>query len=192
MEVPANLSQFFAHERGYYMAIYTVVLTASNYLAPVWAGFANDTLGWAWTFWISAIIAALQVVILFLFMEETNYNRGTSELSDKHDDAAVERVHDSESVHGEADKKDADVSVRVAVTTANEYTRELVGTEYSYLKKIAPYRERYATMKMFWTQVYRPFIFLRYPVVVWSGLIYGSGLIWYNVLNGKPLQPSRC
>lgn len=31
--------------------------------------------------------------------------------------------------------------------------------------------------------IYRPILLLRFPVVLWSGLLYGSALVWYNVLN---------
>lgn len=30
----------------------------------------------------------------------------------------------------------------------------------------------------------RPLIFLRFPVIFYSGFSYGSNLIWFNVLNG--------
>ncbi|BEJ15009.1 hypothetical protein CspHIS471_0407760 [Cutaneotrichosporon sp. HIS471] len=171
---------FYAHERGFYMGVYTVCLTASNYLAPVWAGYANDNLGWEWVFWISAMIAGLLVILLFFFMEETNYNRGTSELSEKYDAAAVAVANDAESRHSDKDK---DGETTVNVTVANDGQRTLVGNEWSYTKKIALYRERYASNKTMFAMAYRPFLYFRYPVVVWSGLLYGSSLVWYNVLN---------
>lgn len=158
------------------MGVYTVCLTASNYLAPVWAGYANDNLGWEWVFWISAIIGAVLVVLLFFFMEETNYNRGTSELSEKHDHVAVQIAHDQETaVEGEKEKQP---EVNITVTVANADQRQLEGSEWSYLKKIAMYRERYASNKTMFAMAYRPLLFFRYPVVLWSGLLYGSSLVW--------------
>lgn len=172
------LPQFYAHERGYYMGIYTVCLTASNYLAPVWAGYANDNLGWEWVFWISAIIAALLVVLLFFFMEETNYNRGTSELSEKHDHAAVAIAHDQEARAAADGDKEKEQEIGITVTVANADHRRLEGTEYTYLKKIGLYRQRYASNKTMFAMAWRPLLFFRYPVVLWSGLIYGSSLVW--------------
>lgn len=161
------------------MGVYTVCLTASNYLAPVWAGYANDNLGWEWVFWISALIAGLLAVLLFFFMEETNYNRGTSELSEKHDAGVV--AHDAESTA--ADEKDKDAGTSVTVTVANAGERTLEGTEWSFVKKLLPFRERYASNKTMFAMAYRPLLYFRYPVVVWSGILYGSSLVWYNVLN---------
>lgn len=36
---------------------------------------------------------------------------------------------------------------------------------------------------MLWTMLKRPFIILRYPAIVYSGFLYGTGLVWFNVLN---------
>ncbi|GMK54262.1 hypothetical protein CspeluHIS016_0108480 [Cutaneotrichosporon spelunceum] len=161
---------FFAHERGFYMGLYATALYGGNFLAPVWAGFANDTLGWEWVFWLSAIMLGVLIVVLFLFMEETNYNRGTTELEEKH----------SSSDPGLEVSDDKDEGVTVTVEDSHPVFE---GTEYSYWHKIALYRQRYTTWRTFWAQVYRPIIFFRYPVVLWSGLLYGSSLVWYNVLN---------
>lgn len=32
--------------------------------------------------------------------------------------------------------------------------------------------------------ILRPLIFLSFPVIFYSGISYGSNLVWYNVLNG--------
>lgn len=167
---------FFAHERGFYMGLYATALYGGNFLAPVWAGFANDTLGWEWVFWLSALMLAVQFVVLFFFMEETNYNRGTTELGEKHDTSSRTSV-DLETQH--EDDKDKEL----ATVTIGDSHIHLEGTEHSFMHKIALYRQRYTTWSTLWAQVYRPILFFRYPVVLWSGLLYGCSLIWYNVLN---------
>lgn len=160
------------------MGVYTVCLTASNYLAPVWAGYANDNLGWEWVFWISAIIAAALVVLLFFLMEETNYNRGTSELTEKHDHAAVAIAHANDAEATAEGDKEKELEVGITVTLANADERRLDGTEWSYMKKLALYRERYASNKTMLAMAWRPLLFFKYPVVLWSGLLYGSSLVW--------------
>ncbi|KAL1404956.1 hypothetical protein Q8F55_008568 [Vanrija albida] len=163
--------QFFAHERGFYMGLYVIFLVGGNYIAPVWAGFANDAFGYKWVFWISAIQLAAGTIIMALFMEETNYIRGTSELQEQHDAAAP----------SDAEKNsDAKDDVVVHTVTAE---RGLEGTEYSFVQKLALYRQMYTDIPTLYAQIYRPLIFLRYPVVVWSGFLYGASVMWYNVLN---------
>jgi MFS family permease len=164
------------------MGMYTTCLTASNYLAPVWAGYANDNLGWEWVFWLSAIIGGLLVVVLVFFMEETNYNRGTSELDEKHAHNTGVVAHDAESRLSEKDK---DVVGTVTITVANAGDRALDGTQWSFIQKLMPYRERYASNKTMLAMVYRPFLYFRYPIVVWSGIVIGSSLVWY-VLYPRP------
>ncbi|BEJ11927.1 hypothetical protein CspHIS471_0203870 [Cutaneotrichosporon sp. HIS471] len=162
---------FFAHERGFYMGLYATALYGGNFLAPVWAGFANDTLGWKWVFWLSAMMLGILIVVLFFFMEETNYNRGTTELGEKHGGANT------------PDLEAPDDDKEPTTVTIEDTRPPLEGTEYSYWYKIALYRQRYTTWSTLWAQVYRPIIFFRYPVVLWSGLLYGCSLVWYNVLN---------
>lgn len=46
----ADAVQFFAHERGRYMAIYALALGYSNGIAPIITGFINTGQGWRWVF----------------------------------------------------------------------------------------------------------------------------------------------
>jgi MFS family permease len=39
---------YFSHQRGTYMAVYALTLYTSGFLAPVFAGFINDSMGWQW------------------------------------------------------------------------------------------------------------------------------------------------
>ncbi|KAL1404973.1 hypothetical protein Q8F55_008586 [Vanrija albida] len=163
---------FFAHERGLYMGLYSMALFGGNFLAPVWAGFVNDALGYRWVFWISAIQLAAGTLVLILFMEETNYNRGTTEISENHGDSG--------STSEEKSDKDAHAASHDVVASDD---RQLVGTPYGFVRRMAMFNDRWTTMRVFFIQMYRPLLFLRYPVVFWSGFLYGSSLIWYNVLN---------
>ncbi|XEV04932.1 hypothetical protein FSHL1_010219 [Fusarium sambucinum] len=49
----------------------------SNFLAPLVAGWFNDAYGWRWTMHFGAIICPVCFVVMFFFMEETMYSRGT-------------------------------------------------------------------------------------------------------------------
>lgn len=70
---------FFAHERGKYMAIYAFLLFGSNFLAPFFAGFINDSTDWKWVMYFATILNAVCAVIMFFFMEDTIYFRETAE-----------------------------------------------------------------------------------------------------------------
>lgn len=64
------------------MGIYAFTLAGSNYIAPVICGFIAEYQGWGWVFYWPAIFLSVVFVFLFLFMEETNYNRTTSTIAE--------------------------------------------------------------------------------------------------------------
>jgi MFS family permease len=66
---------YFRHERGTYLGLYAFMLSGSNFLAPVLAGFITDGQGWQWIFYWCAIFLAIGFVFNFFLMEETNYGK---------------------------------------------------------------------------------------------------------------------
>ncbi|KAI6084308.1 putative MFS transporter [Hypoxylon rubiginosum] len=163
---------FFAHERATYMGWYAFALAGSNYVAPVISGFINDGVGYGWVFYFQAIFCAATWIFLFLFMEETNYDRRTVGIvAESTSDGVIETSPD-------ADKKD--VSSDPAARSPS------------------PERPSTAPTKTFWQKMSimdtpRPFMMhyrawqslklLSWPVVFYSGFSYGTYLIYFNILN---------
>ncbi|KAJ8594048.1 glycoside hydrolase [Rhizopogon salebrosus TDB-379] len=54
----------------------------SNYFAPLIAGFIYEGQGWHWVMYWAAIINFRCLIVLFFFMEETNFVRNTSEATE--------------------------------------------------------------------------------------------------------------
>lgn len=71
---------FFAHERGTYIGGYILVLNASNYVAPLIAGFMNQSIGWRWVQHWCALLLALNLVLAIFFKRETLFDRGAFEV----------------------------------------------------------------------------------------------------------------
>ncbi|KAI0915373.1 hypothetical protein AcV5_003864 [Taiwanofungus camphoratus] len=136
-------------------------LDSSNYLAPLIAGFIWNGQGWPWVMYWAAIINAVALVLLFFFMEETNYLRDISQADS--DDVTNEKI------------KYLDVSSDAKI--------ELVGTPTSFRRRLAVFNKRYASNATLVMMAYRPVLLLRFPVVFWAGFQYGACLVWYNVLN---------
>jgi MFS family permease len=67
--------QFFTHQRGTYLGLYTLCVAGSNYLAPVLCGFIAQYQGWQWVFYWPGIFIGAVFVFLFFFMEETTWDR---------------------------------------------------------------------------------------------------------------------
>lgn len=65
---------YFVHERARYMGLYAAAVVGSNFVAPLVCGFVNEA-GWRWVFWVTVAWCGATLVLLGLFMEETNFDR---------------------------------------------------------------------------------------------------------------------
>jgi MFS family permease len=176
---------FFAHQRGTYMAIYAFILFGSNFLAPFFAGFINDGAGWHAVMYFGAAILALCAVINFFFLEETMYFRSTAEGDD--DIIEVQPVIQEEpKTVGNTAGDDKNGSADEEVTGTNTTMPGEVSSPTTYVSKlklfvVLPGRPTPSQMTL---QSWRALTNLIYfPSIVWAGLLYGTNLAWYNVLN---------
>ncbi|OBA21777.1 hypothetical protein METBIDRAFT_39886 [Metschnikowia bicuspidata var. bicuspidata NRRL YB-4993] len=199
---------FFEHERATYMGIYACALFGSNYIAPLVAGFINENSqnlevgGWRWVIFWSVIFCAISFVFLFFFMEETNYERKLR--VKKGIDGQFLSVITSHGTinHTKGGEKQV-VSVQVATENASEDEIDSENHENTLgnLSEFVDANEsvNYAPPKTFaqrlsltsgvkskfllWEYSKTPFIMCQFPVVLWSGFLYGASLFWYTVLN---------
>lgn len=153
---------FFAHERGSFMAYYALVLFGSNFFAPFLAGFINDGAGWHWVMYFAAILLVACALLLFFFMEETMYFRETTE--------------------GGTITTDEKTSAPY-----HETSESSIPAPKTYLQKLRLFTVAQGgpTSRQTIEKVWRAFeIFIWFPNIVWAGLLYGTNLAWYSVING--------
>ena len=162
---------FFAHERGSYMGIYAFVLFGSNYLAPFFAGFINDSADWRWTMHFGSLVLAASAVLMFFFMEETMYFRNdiegehTSRADDKHKPSFVLRE-------------------RQRSETSSPSPQYPSPKSYAQNLRLFQLRDgRPSPMQAIRKSQRALAIFALFPNITWAGLLYGTNLAWYNVLN---------
>ncbi|PYH94670.1 MFS general substrate transporter [Aspergillus ellipticus CBS 707.79] len=146
---------YFTHERGKYTAIYSLFLTGSNFLAPVICGFIATYQGWTWVFHWPSIFLGITLLVLFIFMEETNFDRQTSGVFSPA--AEIEQPAPVITAPGEK-----------AIPSSR-------GLFFS-----SPRVERRTTLK----RVQNGFRFFTWPVVLYAGFSYGLYVIWFSMLNG--------
>ncbi|KAL2862799.1 major facilitator superfamily domain-containing protein [Aspergillus lucknowensis] len=195
----------FAHDRGMWMAIYVFTLFASNFLAPVIAGWLALAAGWRWVMNFGAICAGVATLALFFFMEETKYFRNTLEgVSDGAADPPAENVHIKREGDPEArctaredvgDGTDTHSAEKLEINKACEPENQCTGAGFTAI--IAPTKKTFMQrMKLFANMPGQPtfaetirtahlplVLLFQFPNVVWAGLIYGINLSLYNVLN---------
>jgi MFS family permease len=66
---------YFVHQRGGFMTLIQFILGAASNFSAIIVGPIATNLGWRYLFHILIPFVALEVVLLFFFVPETNYNR---------------------------------------------------------------------------------------------------------------------
>uniref|UniRef100_A0A060T1K0 ARAD1C17094p n=1 Tax=Blastobotrys adeninivorans TaxID=409370 RepID=A0A060T1K0_BLAAD len=159
---------FFAHERGAFVGLYMLVLACSNFIAPLIAGFINNTYGWRWVQHWAALLLLLNFLLALLFYEDSMFNRGTPETQSQ----GHEYVDESDS--------------QVILLTQWQQERPLRGRPKPFWKRMALFRRKNpkVTLRTFVLMALRPvYMFFALPLIAWCGTFYGWALAWYNVYN---------
>lgn len=184
---------WFEHERGTWMGLYAFMLMFSNFIAPVVAAPISEGMGWQWVLYWGAIFCGVATIILFFLFEETNYSR--QHTAGNEDDAVVivddqvSELNETTPVKTAAlgDEKqletpDTTSGLDLSHELSRDSTTAQVYTRKTFVQKLAIFDK--PRPMMLWTVAKRPFFLLRYPAIVYSGFLYGTGLVWFNVLNG--------
>ena len=119
-------------------------------------------------------------------MEETNYYRQLSPKIKANTDSGASpstytyQADDmgNKETNGNSDVNDLDPTDVKIPTFDDQKTKSYLSKLKVFNRKALRYPNRMVGMAI------RPLIFLTFPVIFYSGLSYGSNLIWFNVLNG--------
>ncbi|GAB1725340.1 hypothetical protein NU195Hw_g4088t1 [Hortaea werneckii] len=158
---------FFTHERGTWTGVYAMTLVGSNFAAPLICGFINVGQGWRWVFYYPAIFAGAAAVVLYFIMEETNFDRKGKDLKTL-EQASVE-------------------------DGSTQYSADEVEKTSSSDERVQANRHQVRRHFLNPVSVSRPFLFHHrlllqarfcfFPLPLIAGFLYGSSLIWFNVMN---------
>ncbi|OTB13406.1 hypothetical protein K445DRAFT_377685 [Daldinia sp. EC12] len=166
---------FFAHERATYLGWYAFTLAGSNFFAPVICGFINDGVGYRWVFYFQAIFCGVTWLFLFLFMEETNYDRRTVGIVAESDHGAHEPgLSEGKGKEGSADPSDSIERVPSPEGRSSAETKTF-WQRLSIVDKPRPFMMHY--------RAWQSLKLLPWPVVLFSGFSYGTYLVYFNILN---------
>ncbi|KAH7029253.1 major facilitator superfamily domain-containing protein [Microdochium trichocladiopsis] len=165
---------YFTHERGTYMGIYSFTLAGSNYFTPVICGFIAEYQGWQWVFYWPAIFLAIVFVLLFFFMEETNYNR-------KEIQSVPACRESSTSARGVAADGTEKSLAPAAESSPSSEAGETHPPTKTFVKKLSLWQPTPGQNML--SRALRSLRYLSWPIIFYAGFSYGSYLIWFNVLN---------
>jgi MFS family permease len=150
------------------MGIYAFLLFGSNFLAPFFAGFINDAVGWRWFVNFGAFWLAATAVIIFFFMEETMYFRQSIEGV-----SATEEIEPATQVLSDKDLPKQKTSVGIGPSPSIRSIR--YPPPKTYLQKLnffnlAPGR---LSKRQMFRMMYRPLnIMVYFRTVDWAGVFY--------------------
>ncbi|KAJ0313682.1 hypothetical protein COL5a_003395 [Colletotrichum fioriniae] len=170
---------FFAHERGRYMALYTFILFGSNFLAPFFSGFIADGAGWRWVMYFATIVLGVCSIILFLFTEETIFFRNTIEGLDpiSSDENSTEIV--KKDARNDLDTKRPPILDQVQDSIPMREKRTFL-QKLSLVTRLPGRPSRKQTILKTWRSLK---IIALFPNILWAGLLYGTNIAWYSVIN---------
>lgn len=150
-------------------------MAGSNLFAPVICGFINDSMGYGWVFYFPAIFCAATWIFLFIFMEETNYDRATVGVVATAAPTGSQLVVPNREEKG-AEGRDLGPTIEPPGTPAPP-PRKPKG----FLKRMAIIDKPRPFMMHY--RVWQSLKLLSWPVVFYSGFSYGTYLIYFNILN---------
>lgn len=168
----------FTHNRGFQMGIYNWTLWCGAYLCPIAGGFVAESLGWRWIQYILAIICICVATGTFFFFEETMFFRQYDTPDGENTTIATSEANSEKASGSHSSDQIATEFYRSPETSG-------ISNAKTYREKLKMWGLRSPKQPLTLVQsVILPFRLLKYPTVIFSGLLIGSILSWYNVLNG--------
>ncbi|KAH8898433.1 MFS general substrate transporter [Thozetella sp. PMI_491] len=146
---------FFLHQRGKWLALFGIVVSSGILISQVIAGAIIDGYGYQGTFGASASVFAVFLVLSFLLILETTYNkpRPSAEKGIPSDMNEITRPRPVSL----SEKQPFDDSSDEMVT---------------YASQLRIFRGRLSNAS-FWSEVFKPIPLLFFPAVIYSSLING-------------------
>ncbi|KAL3472556.1 major facilitator superfamily domain-containing protein [Aspergillus californicus] len=175
---------FFAHDRGFYMSLYSWALFCGAFLSPVAAGYIAQDLGWRWIQYILSFVGVAVTLLTFFFFEETMFFRDHAltireTLEGIPMGGAVGDPEKSSVMKAHTTDQPTSPSRQDSVSNPGRSTR-------SYMQKVKLWGFQHAQQpnpfKVFFLPIQLLFTF---PAMFFSGLLVGGILSWYNVVSGS-------
>jgi MFS family permease len=157
------------------MAFFALALTMGSQVGPMVAGFIITAKGWRWFFIVCAILIGVNLLLLLVFLPETNYRRVlyAGETAEEADKQAMEIVEQKEYrlEHVQTSASTTDGHSDLNVAYAGSYWKDLINFKNRGIEE---------TGLLAWPRQFSlPFRFLLVPHVLFATLAYGIYLGGY-------------
>jgi hypothetical protein len=166
---------FFVHQRGIYSSFVIFTLNGISNMSPIICGPITTKLGWRWLFIFLVITIGVQLLLCFLFVPETTYERdpryNTNENPNTSFEAVAEIRHDRLEVNAEkyADQENTTIQAR----SANP-----IPSKKSWRQELRIYNGIMSD-ESFLTMLAAPFISCTNIAVLWMVIVTGTVTSFY-------------
>lgn len=205
----ASLSElYFLHERAYRTGLYTILLLGGKNIIPLLASLIIGHLGRHWLYWILAIFVGLNLILTFLFVPETFWDRSPTPNQRSIEETKAARhaenyvppenrphayalpssasIFDHSSISSSMqDASIASVHAPVGLTDHNPQNTETASQQSapkSFINRLALVSGRH-TLDKWWMVALRPFYLYLYPSVLYGSLQYSLAVVWLIVIS---------
>lgn len=210
----ASLSElYFQHERAYRTGLYTLLLLGGKNIIPLLSSLMFEHLGRHWMYWILAMFLGLNLVLTFLFVPETFWERSpTPNKRSLQETEAARRTKNyippEKRPHAYALPSTTNVldceslsSSRFDATFHEEGSQtdpvaltESRGQHFhhdalSQTSEPKSFKNRLALLSgrhspdKWWQVALRPFFLYLYPPVLYGSLVYSMAVVWLIVIS---------
>ncbi|CUM66269.1 uncharacterized protein PRCAT00003930001 [Priceomyces carsonii] len=197
---------YFAHERAYRVGIYTMLMLGGKNIVPLLSGLVFQYLDRHWLFWILSMFLGTNLVLTFLFVPETFWDRSpTPSKRSKEETEAAQNVADyhppserpnafalrnitsnssmvSTSLSSSIGYPDANGETPVGITGGPVNTNHPAESKKTFIQDISLHSGRH-TKDSWWMVALRPFFLYTYPSVLFGSLIYSLAVVWLIVIS---------
>ncbi|KAJ8139646.1 hypothetical protein OY671_007144 [Metschnikowia pulcherrima] len=193
----ASLSDlYFQHERAYRTGLYTLLLLGGKNILPLLSSLIFQHLDRHWLYWIQAMFLGVNLLLTFLFVPETYWDRTSVKIGpesvaaghqiheNSRDTASVDTGDDSRARHlltvpGGRKSDDCASSGR---SSSPHTTSSGTSMPKSFTKRLHLISGRHSADK-WWMVALRPLFLYCYPPVLYGAIVYSLAVVWLIVIS---------
>ncbi|KAK5131150.1 hypothetical protein LTR08_001298 [Meristemomyces frigidus] len=185
---------FFVHERGRGLSYYLFGQQLGSILGLITGGTIADTLGWRWSQFITGIIEATVLVLLFLSFEETLFPRVLFSRPQLEPEYAQVEAGAVPITTGDGKSPQHIGKEDLTNTVSTEVGENLpILPERTMLQRLELWTYYPQDRTPYWTYFCRPLFLFAFPNIVIAGVIFAfgctAGIVSFNTISEILTEP---
>lgn len=164
---------YFAHERAYRIGIYTMLMLGGKNIIPLLLSLIFQHLDRHWLFWILAIFLGFNLILTYLFVPDTFWDREPK--PNKRSELETQAARRATSLMSLPNLLDENDLVSKALETTTDSPK-------SFKNRLSLVTGRHTDDK-WWMVALRPFVLYAYPSVLFGSIVYSLAVVWLILIS---------